>query len=231
MLSISGGTNSLYAGSNISLQVVLSATSTEKVSAMQFDIEYSSKLVEITEILPGEATLTAQKQLSYNRVSPDKMRVIIAGFNQNIIPNGVIAVVKLVACKSALGVSTEIRLINPVLSTPQGTSVSTTAYGCSLTILRDSFHTADKDKDWKISLDELLRVVQIYNSRKMYCECYSEDGYSVVSGSQDCFPHSSDYNRGSDWRVDLYELLRLIQIYNYGAYHPNPNKEDGFDLG
>lgn len=231
VLSINEATGSANIGANVLRQVLLSASSSEKVSAMQFDIQYAPQLLEVIDIQPGESTITAQKQISYNRLSAGKVRVIIAGFNQNIIPNGSVAVVKWKVCMSALAIQTVIELTNPVLSTPQGTPISTTTYGCLLTVLRDLFHTADKDKNWRISLEELLRVIQFYNSRKIYCECLSEDGYSPLSGSQDCFPHSSDYYRGSDWKIDFYELLRIIQIYNYGSYHPSANTEDGFALG
>ncbi len=232
-LSINEATGTVNAGSDMLRQVMLTVSSTEKVSSMQFDIEYSSVLVEITNIVLGASAISAQKQLSFNRLQPGKVRVVIAGLNQNVIPSGVVTEVQWAVCKSALAVQTEIRITNPVLSTPQGTQVPvTTITNCSLTILRNSYHTADKNKDWKISLEELLRVIQFYNSRGVYCDCISEDGYSPnATASQGCFPHSSDYYNGHDWRINLYELLRLIQIYNYGSYHPSPNTEDGFSLG
>ena len=41
--------------------------------------------------------------------------------------------------------------------------------------------------------------------------------------------HSADQN--SDSRVDLSELLRVIQFYNVGGYHCNGFGEDGFEPG
>lgn len=225
-------TGEVNTGSGFLRQVVLTVSSTEKVSAMQFDIEYSASLVEVRSISAGDATISAQKQLSYNRIQPGKVRIVIVGLNQNIISSGVVAEVQWTVCRSAFAANTEIVITNPVLSTPEGTQVLATTSDCSLTIFRDSYHTGDENKDWKISLEELLRVIQFYNSGGIYCDCLSEDGYTPSTlYLRDCFPHSSDYYNGHDWRINLYELLRLVQIYNYGRYHPDPGSEDGFGLG
>ena len=88
-----------------------------------------------------------------------------------------------------------------------------------------------------IDLSELLRVIQIYNMRAYHCAdqpADTEDGYIPGPGQkQTCVPHTSDYNP-QDWVIDISELLRLIQFYNFGGYHPcdDPiNGEDGFCPG
>ncbi len=42
--------------------------------------------------------------------------------------------------------------------------------------------------------------------------------------------HSADY-RPADWTINLSELLRVIQLYNMGAYHCDPLGEEGFNPG
>ena len=81
------------------------------------------------------------------------------------------------------------------------------------------FHSADSNGDFVVSLSELLRVIQFYNARGYRCDPASEDGYSVDTGGgdQSCPPHASDYLDGNR-RVNLSELLRLIQLYNVGGY-------------
>lgn len=91
-------------------------------------------------------------------------------------------------------------------------------------------HTADQNGDGKISLSELLRVIQFYNSDNYGCEGGTEDGYAPNDPDQGCTPHASDYNP-QDWDIALTELLRSIQFYNLGAYHPCPEGEDGFCAG
>ncbi len=95
-------------------------------------------------------------------------------------------------------------------------------------------HSADTDHNDAISLSELLRVVQFFNSCGYHCYEVSEDGYGVDSGAHGCRPHASDY-KPQDWQVNLSELLRLIQFFNSGGYHACPEAmpptEDGYCVG
>jgi hypothetical protein len=94
-----------------------------------------------------------------------------------------------------------------------------------------SQHSADQDGDFRISLSELLRVIQFFNSGGYHCQTGTEDGYAPgLAGDQTCAPHSSDYNP-QDWRISLSELLRVIQFFNSGGYHPCAEGEDGFCPG
>ena len=90
-------------------------------------------------------------------------------------------------------------------------------------------HSADTDHDSVISLSELLRVIQFFNSNGYHCYEVSEDGYGTDSGAHGCRPHSSDYNP-QDWRIEVSELLRVIQFFNSAGYQycPGDATEDGF---
>jgi PKD repeat protein len=88
-------------------------------------------------------------------------------------------------------------------------------------------HSADQDADFKISLSELLRVIQLFNSGSFHCDETGEDGYAPGPGDQSCPNHSSDYTP-ANWIIALTELLRLIQLYNVGGYAVCPAGEDGF---
>ncbi len=96
-------------------------------------------------------------------------------------------------------------------------------------------HTADQDGDSEISLSELLRVIQFFNSDGLHCEEGTEDGYAPGPGDTASRPpHACDYNP-TDWEVDLSELLRLIQFFNSAGYHAcpdaDPPTEDGYCVG
>lgn len=93
--------------------------------------------------------------------------------------------------------------------------------------LADSFHTSDQNSNGAISLSELLRVIQFYNSLRLHCQDGTEDGFAPGPGDESCTPHQSDY-APADWVVSLSELLRLIQFYNTGGYISCPGSEDGF---
>jgi len=80
-----------------------------------------------------------------------------------------------------------------------------------------------------ISLPELLRVIQLYNSG-YHCDSSKKDGYAPGDGDRSCIPHHSDYNP-QDWTIGLNELMRLIQFYNSDGYCSDPIGEDGFKAG
>ncbi|HPO17287.1 MAG TPA: PKD domain-containing protein [Candidatus Hydrogenedentes bacterium] len=104
--------------------------------------------------------------------------------------------------------------------------------GEGLTEGEDEFLTADQDANNLISLSELLRVIQFFNSNGLHCQEGTEDGYAPGSGDQSCVPYDSDYNP-QDWFISLSELLRVIQFFNSGGYHycPEEGTEDTFCPG
>ncbi len=97
-------------------------------------------------------------------------------------------------------------------------------------------HTADLNCDSQIDLTDLLRVIQLYNNPEgFHCDAASleADGYSLGPGDMtSCSPHASDYKGGApDWKIDLSELLRLIQFFHLGGYHSCAGTEDGYCPG
>lgn len=100
----------------------------------------------------------------------------------------------------------------------------------------DGRHSTDLDGDSAISLDELLRVVQFYNSLGYHCAdiaTETEDGFVPGRGSNVSGPPSDADYFPQDWVIDLDELVRSIQFYNSLAYHfcPDDSSEDGYCAG
>lgn len=90
------------------------------------------------------------------------------------------------------------------------------------------YHSADYDHNNEISLPELLRVIQIYNSNSYHCDSSGEDHYAPGDGNdRTCTHHHSDYYP-QDWSINLSELLRMIQFYTIGGYQVDCAMEDGF---
>ncbi len=133
--------------------------------------------------------------------------------------------------------------------TEGGVFVSNTAvYAFEVTVSRDlvanfiggegevSFQTADQDANNVISLSELLRVIQFYNSLGLHCAENpgdTEDGFVPGAGTNvTCAPYDTDYSP-QDWIISLSELLRVIQFYNSLSYHycPADGTEDGYCPG
>jgi hypothetical protein len=89
------------------------------------------------------------------------------------------------------------------------------------------FHSADSDTDGRISLSELLRVVQLYNHGGYHPANGSEDGFAPGTGAHTALPHAADC-APQDWTVGLSEFLRVAQLYSAKSYTPSSDSEDGF---
>ena len=108
-------------------------------------------------------------------------------------------------------------------------------------------HSADADRDFRIGLIELTRVIELYNTRN---GATRTGRYKVLAGSEDGFAqdttaianqtlaryHSADSNRNG--QITLNELTRAIELYNTragttrtGQYHVQVGTEDGFAPG
>jgi hypothetical protein len=97
-------------------------------------------------------------------------------------------------------------------------------------------HSADLDGDGVINISDMLRIFQLFSLRGYHCVTTpgtSDDGYLAGSGDEHaCRPHASDFSP-QDWRIDVTELLRLIQFYNMHGYRacPGMGTEDGYCPG
>jgi hypothetical protein len=110
-------------------------------------------------------------------------------------------------------------------------------------------HSADTNADWKFSLLELARVIELYNTRNNTTRtgCYamqdnSEDGFVADTtrgiSVNVALPkyHSADADQNG--KLSLLELARVIELYNQrtagvrnGHYHLQAGTEDGFAPG
>ncbi len=109
---------------------------------------------------------------------------------------------------------------------------------------RSRLHDADTDADERLSLTELLRVIQLYNTRsgttrtgRYRVDDAAADGFTPDAGDAGetlARHHSADTDR--DGQLSLTELLRVIQLYNTrsgttrtGAYRAREGTVDGFE--
>ncbi len=111
-------------------------------------------------------------------------------------------------------------------------------------------HSADTNRDSRISLLELTRVIELYNTRNGtvrtggYAVAFSisEDGFAPDPARPGNFAallahyYSGDSDR--DGKLSLLELTRMVELYNAregtmrtGAYHVLSGTEDGFAAG
>jgi len=97
--------------------------------------------------------------------------------------------------------------------------------------LPDRMHSADTNEDGAINLGELLRVIQLYNVPGYECAIplnSTVDGYLAEPGpNRSCGPHAGDF-APEDWRINLSELLRVIQLSRFPGFVVCRQGEDGF---
>ncbi len=119
-----------------------------------------------------------------------------------------------------------------------------------------ALHSADSNGDTRLDLSELTRVIELFNTRNgssrtgaYRVDAAGEDGFAAdatrAAGTSATLAsyHSAD-TRGAtdgsprDGAVGLFELTRVIELYNYragnvrtGEYHTQAGSEDGFAAG
>ena len=122
-------------------------------------------------------------------------------------------------------------------------SLTFTAAALSDVVVEAAFHSADSDQNWRLSLLELTRVIELYNTRDgttrtgaYHTDVTTEDGFAAGTGAITSH-HSADTNQ--DGKLSLLELTRVIELYNTreettrtGEYHRTElETEDGFAPG
>ncbi|HOQ31161.1 MAG TPA: hypothetical protein PLA12_01475 [Candidatus Hydrogenedens sp.] len=190
----------------------------------------------VSNIFPLEvepsSNLGAEKKLMYS-VTGSQINIIIYGGTQSI-PDGLLG--NLVAQSTTrLADNSEIQITGVTAEGADNKALPKNVLvngGKIIVKNNNDFHSADTNKDWSISLSEVLRVVQLFNAREYHCEAGTEDGYAPFEGNKNCTPHKSDYDP-QDWKIRLNELLRIIQFFNFpgGSYHPDTNGEDKYSPG
>jgi hypothetical protein len=124
---------------------------------------------------------------------------------------------------------------NLVATDTQGNLIQTT-----LTLTEAVFHTADANVDMRLRLDELLKVIQIYNTRNVNTRTGAYDAnFAPLPNATPVIPakaHSADLNK--DGAISLMELLRVLDLCTYtssgirtGEYRADSQGVDGFSPG
>ena len=102
-----------------------------------------------------------------------------------------------------------------------------------------TFHDADSDEmeggNWKIDISEIFRMIELFNSNGFYQPASTPDGFAPAdqapelnSGFHDA---DSDPTEGNNWKIDISEIFRLIELFNNNSFYccdPDPNSQDGY---
>ena len=212
--------------------VIYVAPEAQPPATLVLQFAYPETTLEILEVVAAPALEQNDKALDYE-LDADKISMAVFGGTAPVSSGA------LLYLKMRVKPAAEVASVLPVLNSSSHGADSAAEYATVLVtsgnvrvIDTPEKHSADTEADWKITLVELMRVVQLYNAREYHCDAAGQDGYETGSGDQSCTPHNSDY-ADADWQISFSELLRMIQLYNapFRMYHADSTSEDGFAPG
>jgi hypothetical protein len=148
------------------------------------------------------------------------------------------------------GASSPVLTLNSLTPSAHGSTVDVQITSGATTItsaprsifMLPDYHSADTNRDGRIDIVELTRVIQLFNhtvanvrTGEYRTQADTEDGYAPGFGAITNH-HAADTNK--DGKISGPELSRVIELYNYvngtvrtGEYHSAVGTEDGFALG
>lgn len=201
-------------------------------STLVFTAAWDAGWVTFSGVSAGPLLAGAGKAFDFEPHGNSATVVVYGG--QAALPQGELVYMEFQVDPAAMeGTVAAIRAAGASASDASGNALALSLGDGSLTVTTGPApHSADYDGDFRISLSELLRMVQFYNIGSFHCDQTTEDGYAPGPGGQTCTPHDGDYSP-RNWAISLNELLRMIQFYNApgSAYHVEPGSEDGFAPG
>jgi len=127
--------NGTETGDTVSVPVSLRSNGGEKVAAVQLDMVFDPKALKVSKesgVAPGAAAITAKKDVNFATIGPDTIRVIVAGFNQNVIADGVFAIVTFNPSGGGVSGGRLVVLSNLLLSDPSGNEVPSNTTGANV---------------------------------------------------------------------------------------------------
>lgn len=107
--------------------------------------------------------------------------------------------------------------------------------GCSPIV--KTVHSADTDKNYRFSLSEFLRMIELHTSNpahEYHVQKGTLDGYATGAGSRVGYPHTGDFIEGADWQMSVREIVRMIDLFTSTRDHSysfNLEAADGFTKG
>ena len=121
----------------LSAPVVLKPGAGEAVASLQFDVYYDTKALRFAGVETGARAVQAEKTAHANELRSGQLRVVLAGFNGNLIEPGDVVWLRFTR-DGGLGQSTSLRLEEAILSDPFGSPVPVDASPDTLVVGQDA---------------------------------------------------------------------------------------------
>lgn len=86
-----GSASATLGDTNVSVSVSFSSGLYEDVATLNFDLNFDSTSFVAKNAVAGEAAQNADKKLHYTQPTEGKLRIVVSGLNQDVIPDGEVA--------------------------------------------------------------------------------------------------------------------------------------------
>jgi len=130
-----GETGGLPGHRGLYLPVYLSSEPGEDVAGAQLDVVFDSTMLAVQDVIAGPAAAAAEKEVSFSHFAAGRVRIVITGFNQNVISDGVVAYTLFDILGSAPVGAETVSLSDVLLADPDGVEVPSTTVSGSIDIL------------------------------------------------------------------------------------------------
>ena len=129
-----GSNSGLPGAKNILIPINLISAPGEKACSFNLDLNFDISRLAFKAVALGPKSVEAGKSLSHSLPDPNKVRVIVIGFNQNIIGDGVVLNFTFDILSNAPSGKAELTITKPSVSDPDGKLLPVTTNNGSITV-------------------------------------------------------------------------------------------------
>lgn len=118
----------------VTVPLTLTVSPGDTVAALQADVGFDPDVLNLSSVTAGPSATAANKNVSFSVQAPGSVRLIIAGLNQNALPDGVVADMVFDVKQNTIAGFQAILLDNVLAADPTGVSVPVNAVSGGITI-------------------------------------------------------------------------------------------------
>jgi hypothetical protein len=142
----------------LALPFLLHSEQDQTVAGIQFDLVFDEDWLTLTDVEPGPAATAAGKDVAFSRLGPGVVRVIITGFNQQVIEDGAVAWASFDVAQGAADGPYTVEPTNVIMSNPFGVSVDAQAVAGSIVVGGGAW-LADVNGDGRLNAVDVQLVI------------------------------------------------------------------------
>lgn len=166
-MALPGAAATLYCGeihaspgdTGVTTSVTLAADVGDDVCGIQFDLTYDADVLSLDAVETGEAADSAGKDASFSILEEGRARVIVAGFNQNVIGDGVVAYAEFSVAGDAPDAVYPVAPTAVLLSDPWGDDISGVSISGAIIVGNPASDIPDIDGDGSWDAVDIQLVV------------------------------------------------------------------------